>query len=156
MCITLVRTPKWQSVVTCRTTHRLSSMERPLQFAGGVLSRLLGGELVHLKLHGSRLSADQSQAFEDLATQFVRDIEGELAVVGPNGAAECSHGWSVARVLAGEAQPVERIALSDFCPGGAEESRDNPAHQSNTYLSSNLTPWAWSIRKSSDLKSSLM
>ncbi len=40
----------------------------------------------------------------------------------PNGAAECSHGWSAARVFAGEAQPVERVASSRCCPGGAEEA----------------------------------
>jgi hypothetical protein len=58
----------------------------------------------------------------------------------PNGAQECSHGWSAARVFAGGAQPVEAEFLSLSCPGGAEEESATEAAQSNTYFSSNSTP----------------
>jgi hypothetical protein len=58
----------------------------------------------------------------------------------PNGAAECSHGWSAVRVLAGGAQPVEARLSSLSCPGGAEDSRRHKFAQSKAYFSSNSTP----------------
>lgn len=74
----------------------------------------------------------------------------------PNGAQECSHGWSAARVLAGGAEPVESGFVSRSCPGGAEEEHDRAVAQSNTYRSSNSISWRRSIRNNSDLKSSFL
>lgn len=74
----------------------------------------------------------------------------------PEGAPECSHGWSAARREAGGAEPVEGGSDSVSCPGGAEEVPDGAAPQSNTYFSSNSIPWARRIRRSSDLKSSFL
>ena len=79
-----------------------------------------------------------------------------FGLFGPNGATGCSHGWSTGRCTAGGAQPVEKFVFQCARPEGAEESPRREADQSNTYRSSNSTPCARSIRKSSDLKSSFL
>jgi len=73
---------------------------------------------------------------------------------GPNGATECSHGWSDA--VFGVAQPVERSCFNIIRPDGAAELPERGTAQSNTYRSSNSTSCARSIRRSSDLKSSFL
>jgi len=69
----------------------------------------------------------------------------------PAGAADCSHGWSDAAF--GVAQPVGAFVLQYVRPNGAEEWPGRAADQSSTYRSSNSTPCAVSIRRSSDRKS---
>jgi hypothetical protein len=48
--------------------------------------------------------------------------------LGPDGAADCSHGWSIARAQPRDAEPVDIRTISRFRPGGAEEcvSRQTP------------------------------
>jgi hypothetical protein len=79
---------------------------------------------------------------------------GYVKFFGPNGAAECSHGWSDAAF--GVAQPVETFVSKYIRPEGAAESSGRATAQSNTYRSSNSTSCARSMRRSSDLKSSFL
>jgi hypothetical protein len=44
-----------------------------------------------------------------------------VRVVGPNGAKECSHGWSGARYSGAKRNPWEEDHVPGNCPGGAEE-----------------------------------
>jgi len=71
--------------------------------------------------------------------------------VRPDGAADCSRGWSDAAF--GVAEPVGAFVFQHVRPDGAAEAPSRAADQSNTYRSSNSTPCARSIRRSSDRKS---
>jgi hypothetical protein len=48
----------------------------------------------------------------------------------PNGAAECSHGWSGARRQAGRAEPVDEVWNREAAPRGAEEWRTRRRYSS--------------------------
>ncbi len=43
------------------------------------------------------------------------------AFFAPEGARDCSHGWSGVRPGADAAQPVEGVRFLPSCPGGAKE-----------------------------------
>lgn len=49
-------------------------------------------------------------------------LSSDMGRFGPNGAEECSHGCSAARIHAGEAKPVVSDPPFSACPGRAKES----------------------------------
>jgi hypothetical protein len=62
-----------------------------------------------------------------------RTLHTTSAVLRPNGAADCSHGWSTGRHMAGGAQPVEAFVFQHIRPfrgGGMCRTRGDVAHLS--------------------------
>ena len=55
---------------------------------------------------------------------LIRSALADRDAFRPNGAPECSHGWSAARRPVGEAQPVETDVVFLPCPVGAGEAHD--------------------------------
>ena len=52
--------------------------------------------------------------------------------IRPNGATECSHGWSGAAAQPPDAEPVETVVHMIARPEGVEEAPTDTAAQSNT------------------------